>query len=107
VNLKALRVKAAAEVVVRVVVKAAVKLAQKVVQVAHAMALPLHVGVVLHQALAVIAKTVRKEALMAHPQIVSTIAVIVAMTGRMTEAWTAVTIAPPAAMSCPVTSTRS
>ena len=98
--------------VVLVAAKVAVKRAQKVSQVARAMALPLHAVVAPRKAaLAVIVKTVRKEALMAHLQIVSTIAVIVATTDRMTdpmiEAWTAEMTMVPEAMSCHATSIRS
>jgi len=101
-------VKAEAGVVVLAVAKVVVRLDQKVVQVAHAMDRPLHAEMVrLKVALEVIVKTARKEALTVHLLIVSTTAEIVAMTGRMTEAWTAVTIAALAAMSCHVTLIRS
>ena len=93
---------------VKVVVKVAVRLAQKVAQVAHAMDRPLHAEMVrLKEALGVIVKIVRTETLTVHPRIASTTAEIVAMTGRMTEAWTAATIAVLVAMSCHVTLIRS
>ena len=78
---------------------AVVRLAQKVQQDAHATALPHHVAVVLHKAHAGIVKIVPKEVLMAHPPIVSTIAMTATTTDAMTVA--------PVATNCHVTLIRS
>ena len=79
----------------------------KAAQAARAMVLPLHAAAALHKAHEVTDKIVRKEVLMAHHPIASTIAMIAATTDRMTEAWTAATTVARAAMSYPVTSTPS
>ena len=90
---------------------AVVKPAQKVALVAHAMALLLHVVVVLHRVHALIAKIAAKEVLRAHHQIVSMSAAIDAMIVPMMDptiaTWTETMNTVPVVMSCHATSTRS
>jgi hypothetical protein len=86
------------------VVRVVVKLDPKAAQVARATVHLPHVVVALRKvAQGVIVKIDLKEVLRVRHPIVSTIAAIVAMTDRMTEAWTAAMTVVRAAMSCHVT----
>ena len=101
----------AVDVVVAPVATVVVKPALKVAPVAHAMALLLHVVVVLHRVHALIAKIGAKEDLRAHRRTVSMSAaidaMIVPMMDPMTAIWTETMTTVPVAMSCHATSTRS